>query len=71
LSLIVLILAYTLLLTSKVAYGLSWPILSIPMVMSGLLTLLVPQSEQWEYKYWQDRPERHEKITFEYGHKKT
>lgn len=71
LSLAVLIIAYTTLLTSKIAYGLSWPILSIPIVILGLLTLLVPQSEQWEYRYWQDRPERHEKITFEYEQKNT
>jgi len=65
LSLVFLILGYIALLTSKYGEGLPWPLLSIPIIIIGLLTLFVPQSEQWEYKYWQDRPERYEKITFE------
>ncbi len=71
LSLILLVIAYVFLLTSRFADEISWAVLSVPMVFMGLLTLLVPQSEQWEYKYWQDRPERHEKITFEHGRNRT
>jgi predicted MFS family arabinose efflux permease len=67
LSILLLVACYMLVLTS---FGsLSWPVLAIPVIGMGLLTLLVPQSEQWEYKYWQDRPERHEKISFEYRQK--
>jgi hypothetical protein len=45
--------------------NLSWISITLPIIAIGLLGLLAPQSEQWEYKPWQDRPERHEKISFE------
>ena len=67
LSVLSLVVCYMLVLTSF--SSLPWQVLAIPIIGMGILTLLVPQSEQWEYKYWQDRPERHEKISFEYRHK--
>lgn len=64
-SFIVMILAFMSLLITHLVSNISWLSVTLPVMIVGLLGLLVPQSEQWEYKPWQDRPERHERISFE------
>ena len=64
-SFFVMILAFMSLLITHLVSNISWLSVTLPVMIVGLLGLLVPQSEQWEYKPWQDRPERHERISFE------
>jgi hypothetical protein len=60
-----MLLTFMSILMTHIFSNLSWMSITLPIIAIGLLGLLVPQSEQWEYKPWQDRPERHEKISFE------
>lgn len=41
---------------------LSWQAMSLPLIAIGLLLSLIPQSETWLYRPWQNSPRQYEKL---------
>ena len=42
----------------------SWLVLMIPVAICGITLVLIPSTEEWEYKHWQSTAEKQEQIFF-------
>lgn len=59
---VVFTLAFAWLIYSQLGAGKHWLVIAFPVTLAGLFFLLIPPTEEWEYKPWQDsvqQVERH------------
>jgi len=57
-SVIIATVVFTLMLLANDKAKLPWIAVAAPITGIGLLFLLIPKTEEWEYKAWQGKPRR-------------
>jgi hypothetical protein len=53
-----MIIGFTVLIMGSQEEGLEWYQIGLPLTGLGLLFILVPPTEEWEYRAWQGKPRK-------------
>ena len=67
-SLTITVIGFTAFFTIMLFQGLinkkSWLVFIVPVSLCGFTMVLIPTTEEWEYKHWQSTAEKQEQIFF-------
>ena len=63
-TVVVFIALFTIVLFQGMINKKSWLIFVVPVTIAGFVFVLIPPTEEWEYKSWQSTAEKQEQIFF-------
>lgn len=53
---------FALLLFKAIAANIPWTLTAVPVVIIGSLFIMIPPTEEWEYKAWQNKQQKQERL---------
>ncbi len=56
-----MVVIFSILINYDMSHGVPWLITAVPISLLGMIWLLVPPTEEWEYKPWQSSPQQVER----------
>lgn len=52
------------LLFQNISADVPWMIMAVPIIIAGSLFIFFPATEEWEYKPWQNKQQKQERLFF-------